>query len=100
MTRGSLTDRGLLQAVLVAFALLAAWRFVAAVATVALLLATALLLTVALSAPVEALHRNKVPRPAAVAAIVLAVVAVLGVVGYLLLPILVQEVALLASSLP
>lgn len=100
MTRGSLTDRGLLRAVLVAFALLAVWRFVAAVATVALLLATALLLTVALSAPVEMLHRNKVPRPAAVAAIVLAVVAVLGVAGYLLLPILVQEVALLASSLP
>lgn len=100
MTRGSLTDRGLLRAVLVAFALLAAWRFAAAVATVALLLATALLVAVALSAPVEALHRRKVPRPAAVAAIVVVVLAVLGVAGYLLLPTLVREVALLASSLP
>jgi predicted PurR-regulated permease PerM len=100
MTRGDLTDRGLLRAVLVAFALLTVWRFLAAVVTVALLLATALLLAVALSAPVEVLYRRKVPRPAAVAAIVVVVVVVLGVAGYLLLPILVQEVALLASSLP
>jgi len=86
--------------VLVAFALLIVWRFVAAVATVALLLATALLLTVALSAPVEALHRRKVPRTVAVAVIVFALLAVAGVAGYLLLPTLVQEVTLLASSLP
>ena len=82
------------------FALLAAWRFAAAVATVALLLATALLLAVALSAPVEALHRRKVPRPAAVAAIVVLVLAASAVAGYLLLPVLVREVTLLASSLP
>ncbi|MDQ3363442.1 MAG: AI-2E family transporter [Actinomycetota bacterium] len=96
----SLTDRGLLRAVLAGFALLLAWRFAAAVATVVLLLAAALLLSVALSAPVEALHRRKVPRPAAVAGIVALVLAVLGVAGYLLLPVLVQEAALLASSLP
>ena len=100
MTTVSLTDRGLLRAVVVGFALLLVWHFATAVATVALLLATALLLAVALSAPVEALHRHEVPRPAAVAAIVVALLAVLGIVGYLLLPILVQEVALLASSLP
>ncbi len=100
MARVSLTDRGLLRAVLAGFALLLAWRFAAAVATVVLLLAAALLLSVALSAPVEALHRRKVPRPAAVAGIVALVLAVLGVAGYLLLPVLVQEAALLASSLP
>lgn len=100
MTRPSLTDRGLLRAVLVGFALLVAWRFAAAVATVALLLATALLLAVALSAPVEALHRRKVPRPAAVAAIVVAALTVLGIAGYLLLPILAQQAAQLVSSLP
>ncbi len=82
------------------FALLLVWRFATAVATVALLLATALLLAVALSAPVEALHSRKVPRPAAVAAIVVVLLAVMGVVGYLLLPVLGQEIALLASSLP
>ena len=100
MTGTTLTDRGLLRAVLVGFALLAAWRFAAAIATVALLLATALLLAVALSAPVEALHRRKVPRPAAVAGIFVLLLAVLGAAGYLLLPVLVREVALLASSLP
>jgi predicted PurR-regulated permease PerM len=100
VTRPSLTDRGLLRAVLVGFALLVAWRFAAAVATVALLLATALLLAVALSAPVEALHRRKVPRPAAVAAIVVAALTVLGIAGYLLLPILAQQAAQLVSSLP
>ncbi len=100
MTTASLTDRGLLRAVVVGFALLVVWHFATAVATVALLLATALLLAVALSAPVEALHRHKVPRPAAVAAIVVALLAVLGIVGYLLLPTLAQELALLASSLP
>ncbi len=100
MTTVSLTDRGLLRAVVVSFALLVVWHFATAVATVALLLATALLLAVALSAPVEALHRRRVPRPAAVAAIVVALLAVLGIVGYLLLPTLAQELALLASSLP
>ena len=100
MTTVSLTDRGLLRAVIVGFALLVVWHFATAVATVALLLATALLLAVALSAPVEALHRHKVPRPAAVAAIVVPFLAVLGMVGYLLLPTLAQEIALLASSLP
>jgi predicted PurR-regulated permease PerM len=84
----------------VGFALLLVWRFATAVATVALLLATALLLAVALSAPVEALHRRKVPRPAAVAAIVGVFLAVTGIVGYVLLPVLAREVALLASSLP
>lgn len=89
-----------MRAVLAGFALFVVWRFAAAVATVALLLATALLLAVALSAPVEALHRRKVPRPAAVAAIVAIVLIVAGVAGYLLLPVLAREVALLASSLP
>ena len=100
MRRVVLTDEGLLRAVLLGFVLLVVWRFAAAVATVALLLATALLLAVALSAPVEALHRRKIPRPAAVATIVVALLAVVGIVGYLLLPTLAQEVTLLASSLP
>ena len=89
-----------MRAVLVGFVLLLIWRFAAAVATVALLLATALLLSVALSAPVEALHRRKLPRPAAVAAIVVLVLAASAVAGYLLLPVLVREVTLLAASLP
>lgn len=64
------TNRGLLRAVVLAFALLLAYRFLAAVVAVVLLLATGLLLAVALSAPVEMLHRRRVPRPISVAVIV------------------------------
>src|SRR5918992_5182245 len=95
-----LTNRGLLQAVLVAFALFLVYRFLATVAATVLLLATGLLLAVALSAPVEALHRRKVPRPAAVALMVVIVLAVLGTGGYLLLPVLAEQASQLASSLP
>jgi predicted PurR-regulated permease PerM len=97
---GALTNRGLLRAVLLAFALLLAYRFVATVAAVAMLLATGLLLAVALSAPVEALHRRKVPRLAAVAAIVAVILAGVGFGGYLLLPTLATQAQQLASSLP
>jgi predicted PurR-regulated permease PerM len=102
--RGSLTNRGLawalLRAVLVAFALLLAYRFLAAVATTMLLLATGLLLAVALSAPVEALHRRKVPRPVSVAVIFLMGVALLCAAGYLLFPVLAKQASQLSSALP
>lgn len=97
---GALTNRGLLRAVLLAFALLLAYRFLATVAAVAMLLMTGLLLAVALSAPVEALHRRKVPRPVAVAAIFAVVLASLALVGYLLLPTLLTQAQQLAASLP
>jgi predicted PurR-regulated permease PerM len=97
---GTLTNRGLLRAVFVAFALVVAYRFVAAVAAIVLLLATGLLLAVALSAPVEALHRRKVPRPVAVALMVAIVLALLSLGGYLLLPVLAEQASQLATSLP
>ena len=96
----TLTNRGLLRAVLVAFALVVAYRFVATVAAIVLLLALGLLLAVALSAPVEALHRRKVPRPVGVLLIVAIVFALLGLGGYLLLPVLAEQASQLASSLP
>ncbi len=95
-----LTNRGLLRAVFVAFALVLAYRFLATVAAIVLLLATGLLLAVALSAPVEALHRRKVPRPVAVGLIVSVVLAVLAFSGYLLFPVLAEQASQLASSLP
>lgn len=98
--KASLTDRGLLRAVLVAFALFLAYRFLVEVATTVLLLATGLLLAVVLSAPVEALHRRKMPRAASVALIFLAGVAVLGAGGYLLFPVVAEQAAQLASALP
>ncbi len=80
--------------------LVVAYRFVAAVAAIVLLLATGLLLAVALSAPVEALHRRKVPRPVAVALMVAIVLALLSLGGYLLLPVLAEQASQLATSLP
>jgi predicted PurR-regulated permease PerM len=100
MNRHTLTNRGLLQAALVIFALFLVYRFITQVAALALLLGVGLLLAVALSAPVEALYRRKVPRPVAVVLIVLVVLAVLGVAGYLLYPILAKQVSQLVSSLP
>ncbi|MGB3681787.1 MAG: AI-2E family transporter [Rubrobacteraceae bacterium] len=94
------TNRGLLQAVLVIFALFLAYRFVAQVAALVLLLGVGLLLTVALSAPVEALYHRKVPRPVAVALIVLAALVLFGVAGFFLYPILAKQVSQLVSSLP
>lgn len=102
-TRGisaAFLDRGLLRAVLLAFALFLAYRFLAQVATMVLLLAAALLLAVILSAPVEALHRRNVSRALAAALIVLCTLAVLGLSGYLLLPTLTRQAAQLASDLP
>ncbi len=72
----SLTNRGLLRAVLLAFALFLAYRFLAGLTTILLLLAAALLLAVILSAPVEALHRRKLSRPVATGILVLGVAAV------------------------
>jgi predicted PurR-regulated permease PerM len=95
-----LTDRGLLRAVLVGFALLVAYRFLAAVATALLLLGTGLLLAVALSAPVEWLHRRKVPRPVAVVGISLSLSGAAGLAGYLLYPTLSSQARDLAFALP
>lgn len=98
--RVTLTDRGLLQAVLLAAALLLTYRFVATVSSVMLLLATGLLLTIILSAPVEALHRRKVPRPAGVLIVLAALLIAGGLGGYLLLPSIVDQVSQLISNLP
>ena len=95
-----MTNRGLLQAVVLAFALLLAYRFLAAVVAVVLLLATGVLVAVALSAPVEMLYRRGVPRPVSVAIIVVLVSASLGLGGYLLYPTLAVQTSQLASSLP
>lgn len=96
----TLTNRGLLRAVVLAFALILVYRFIAAVAAIVLLLATGLLLAVALSAPVEVLYRRKVPRPVAVILIVVVILAVLAVAGLFLLPTLTTQVSQLLASLP
>lgn len=100
MTYRILTDRGLLKVALVIFALLLAYRFLTTVAAVALLLATGLLIAVALSAPVEALYRRKIPRPAGVALILTLVLTALVIAGLLLYPTLAKQASQLAASLP
>lgn len=93
-------SRDLSRLVLLAFALFLAYRFLAAVVTTLLLLAAALLLAVILSAPVEALHRRKLSRPAATALMVLGALAVLALGGYLLFPTLTDQVYQVVSNLP
>lgn len=92
--------RILLYTVLLAFALFLTYRFLVTITTVALTLAVGVLLAVALSGPVGALHRRKVPRAAATAVIFLVAAALLGLGGYLLLPVLAEQVYQFASSLP
>ena len=96
----TLTNRGLLRAVLLAFALFLAYRFLGGLTMILLLLAAALLLAVILSAPVEALHRRKLSRPIATGLIVLGVLGVLGLAGLLLFPVLAQQVSQVLSELP
>lgn len=54
----------------------------------------------ALSGPVEALHRRKVPRAVAAVCVVASLLAVLGLGGYLFLPVLAEQMAQLVSTLP
>ncbi len=99
----TLTNRGLLRAVLLAFALFLAYRFLATVAAILLLFAAALLLAVILSAPVEALHRRRLSRPVAtglMVLVVLVVLVVLGLGGYLLFPVLANQASQVVSDLP
>ena len=96
----TLTNRGLLRAVLVAFTLLLAYRFLAVITTTVLLLAAALLLAVILSAPVEALHRWKLSRSAATGLLVLVVLAGLGLGAYFVLPTLARQASQVVSGLP
>ncbi len=97
-------NRGLLRtlsyAILLAFSLFLAYRFLATIATIALTIMVGLLLAVAISEPVEALHRRKVPRVVATALIFLVAASLLGLGGYLLLPVLADQVYQFVSSLP
>lgn len=104
MSASPFRNRSLLHtlsyAILLAFSLFLAYRFLATIATVSLTIGVGLLLAVALSGPVEALHRRKVPRAIATALIFMVAAALLGLSGYLLLPVLAEQVYQFVSSLP
>lgn len=99
-----LTERGLLrislQALLALFGLLLIWRFITEVATIFLVIATGLLLAVILSGPVEILGRHKVPRVISSVSILVALVLILVLGGWLLMPVLEREITALISTLP
>lgn len=95
-----LTNRGLLRVALLLFGLVLVWRFLAGILATVLLLGAGMLLAVALSGPVEALHRHKVPRPVGVGLISFLVAALLALGGYLLFPVLAQQVRELTFAVP
>lgn len=101
---GYLANRGLFRAVLVAVVLFVGlfvlWRLFAGIVTMVLVLLAGLLLAVARSGPVEALQRRKVPRSLGVALVVGGILAVLGLGGYLLSPLLTQQAVQLSSAMP
>ncbi len=87
---GTFSERGLLRtlvrASLVLLAAFLVWRFFAGIATVLLLLLVGVLMAVVLSAPVEALHRRKVPRPVSVGGMVAVVFLAVAVPAYVFFP--------------
>ncbi len=90
----------LLYMILLAFAIFLAYRFLTTIATIALTIMVGTLLAVALSGPVEALHKRKVPRATATALILSLAGALLGLGGYLLLPVLAEQTYQFVSYLP
>lgn len=92
--------RTLVWAGLVLFGVFLGWRFLAGVASVVLLILFGVLLAVILSAPVEALHRRKVPRAVSSPLIVLGILGILALVGYLFFPQLAQQSSQLSFGLP
>lgn len=101
---GNRTDRGLLRTLVwagvVLLGLFLLWRFLAGVAAAVLLLLLGVLLAVALSAPVEALHRRKVPRSVSSPLIVLGCVGAMILAVYLFFPEFQRQGSELSSQLP
>lgn len=101
---GRLSERGLRRSLLlvavVSFGLFLAWQFLAGLATVVLLLLLGVLLAVALSAPVEALHRRKLPRAVGSPLVAFGALTVLLVPAYIFFPQLQGDVLALLAALP
>jgi predicted PurR-regulated permease PerM len=97
-------DRGLLRTLLwagvVLFGLFLLWEFLAGIASAVLLMLLGVLLAVLLSAPVEALHRRKVPRGVSSPLIVVGTLAILILTVYLFFPEFQRQGTELTSQLP
>lgn len=92
--------RGLARAVLLAAGLVVLVWFLAEIRQALMVLLLAIIVAMALNAPITALERRKVPRGAAVALVFLAVFAVAGGLGWLVVPRLVREVPVFIEQIP
>ncbi|HEV2147653.1 MAG TPA: AI-2E family transporter [Longimicrobiaceae bacterium] len=90
----------LTRAVLLAFALVVLLWLLLRVRSVLLFFALAAVLAISLNAPVAWLERRGWHRALATVATTLAVLAVLGLVGWLVVPPLVEQVTILVRNLP
>ncbi len=82
------------------FGLFLLWQFIAGIASAVLLMLLGVLLAVLLSAPVEALHRRKIPRGVSSPLIVVGTVAILILAVYLFFPEFQRQGTELTSQLP
>ncbi|HEX2187864.1 MAG TPA: AI-2E family transporter [Longimicrobiaceae bacterium] len=97
---GSTVGAALTRAVLLAFALVVLLWLLLRMRGVLLFFALAVVLAISLNAPVNWLERRGWPRALATAAATLAVLAVLGLVGWMVVPPLVRQTTLLWGNAP
>src|SRR5919108_2712724 len=92
--------RAIAKVILVAVAIAAALYFLYLVRTVVMLVLVSLFMAVALAPAVNALHRGRVPRWAAILAVYLGIVAAIFGLGLLVIPPVVNGVNDLPDNLP
>jgi putative permease len=92
--------RGLARALLLAAGLVILLWFLAAIRQALLILLVAIVIALALNAPVTYLEGKKLPRGAAVLAVFLTVFALIGGLGWLVVPRLVREIPTFLEQIP
>lgn len=86
--------------VLFAAGVFLAIRFISAIVEVLVLFSLVALIVIVLTPPVGWLERHKIPRPASAAIIALLVLAIVGLLAWLAIPLLVREARSLVSRIP
>ncbi len=100
MPEKALTGRDLRAAILFAALVYLAIRFTSQIADILLILSVSALITAALSPIASRLQRHRVPRQASAAFLALAVIAIVVLAGYLILPRAAKQVGELAKQGP
>ncbi|MGC8861761.1 MAG: AI-2E family transporter [Armatimonadota bacterium] len=96
----TITGRDLRAAILFGALVYLAIRFTSQIADILLILSVSALITAALSPIVSWLHRHRVPRQASAALLALAVIAIVGLAGYLVIPLATRQGAQLIKQGP